>query len=294
VAIPDYQTLMRPLLQLASKGRELHVREFRDQLAEHFQLTEVERNEVLPSGTQHRFDNRVNWSASDLARAGLLERPARGRYRITEAGREALQTGPKQFTRDWLEPRFKVRPPDPEPDIVPPNGKATPEEELENSYLQLRRLLAGELLDRIKQNSSTFFEQLVVDLLVAMGYGGSLTDAGQAVGKSGDDGIDGIIKEDKLGLDFIYIQAKRWDAPIGRPVVQGFAGSLQGHRARKGVFITTSSFTKEARDFVNRINTSVVLIDGQELAQLMIDHDIGVSTVATYQVKRVDSEYFEG
>jgi restriction system protein len=191
-----------------------------------------------------------------------------------------------QFSSDEHPP---VVEPGPEPELA-----VNPEEELENSYQRLRAILADDLLSRIKQNPPAFFEQLVVDLLVAMGYGGSLADAGQAVGKSGDDGIDGIIKEDKLGLDFIYIQAKRWENPIGRPTVQTFAGSLQGHRARKGVFITTSTFTKEARDFVNRINTSVVLIDGQELAQLMIDHNVGVSTTAKYEVKRVDNEYFEG
>ena len=208
-------------------------------------------------------------------------------------GRDVLRDGPDRITIGWLEPHIGgTKPTDDEQPPLPPDAK-TPEEELEDSYRRLRALLADELLGRIKQNAPKFFEQLVVDLLVTMGYGGSLADAGQAVGKSGDDGIDGIIKEDKLGLDFIYIQAKRWDNPIGRPTVQAFAGSLQGHRARKGVFITTSTFTKEARDFVNRINTSVVLIDGQELAQLMIDHNVGVSTVASYEVKRVDGEYFE-
>jgi restriction system protein len=155
-------------------------------------------------------------------------------------------------------------------------------------------VLADELLERIRQNPPDFFEQLVVDLLVAMGYGGSLVDAGQAIGKSGDGGIDGIIKEDRLGLDFIYLQAKRWEGTVGRPVVQGFAGSLDGHRARKSVFITTGRFSNDARSYVSGIEKRIVLIDGQELAELMIDHNVGVSTTAKYEVKRVDNEYFEG
>lgn len=285
---------MRPLLQVSDEHGEQHIRVYIEQLADLYALSADERHEVLPSGTQPRFDNRVLWAASYLARAGLLERPSRGRYRITAKGREALRSGPERITTGWLEAQGDgERTPDETKNPPLPPEPVTPEEELEDSYRRLRGLLADELLERIKQNAPKFFEQLVVDLLVTMGYGGSLADAGQAVGKSGDDGIDGIIKEDKLGLDFIYIQAKRWDNPIGRPTVQAFAGSLQGHRARKGVFITTSTFTKEARDFVNRINTSVVLIDGQELAQLMIDHNVGVSTVATYEVKRVDGEYFE-
>lgn len=294
MAIPDYQSIMAPLLNLTSNGEVWELRQCIVALADQFHLTETERNELLPSGRQDRFTNRVHWAASYLARAGLLERPARGRLLITELGRTALRSGPGRITARWLA-QFTNDDDSPgrEP-IVEPESAVTPEEELANSYLRLRSLLADELLVRMKQSPPDFFERLVIDLLVAMGYGGSLADAGQAVGKSGDDGIDGIIKEDKLGLDVIYLQAKRWDNSIGRPVVQGFAGSLEGHRARKGVFITTASFTRDARDYVRRIEKRIVLIDGNELAQLMIDHGVGVSTVATYDVKRVDTEYFDG
>jgi restriction system protein len=176
--------------------------------------------------------------------------------------------------------------------FVNEQSKETPEELLEQSYQSLRRTLAQEVLERVKLSSPYFFEQLVVDLLVAMGYGGSITDAGQAVGKSGDDGIDGIIKEDKLGLDTIYIQAKRWENPVGRPVVQAFAGSLEGQRGKKGILITTSRFSQDAKDYVNRIEKKIVLIDGEQLAQLMMDYNVGVSEKATYVVKKIDEDYF--
>jgi restriction system protein len=168
----------------------------------------------------------------------------------------------------------------------------SPDERLEASYQQLREALAQDLLERIKQASPTFFERLVIDLLVAMGYGGSRRDAGEAVGRSGDGGIDGIIKEDRLGLDFVYVQAKRWEGSVSRPTVQAFAGSLEGQRARKGVLITTSTFTREARDYVTRIEKRIVLIDGDQLTQLMIDHGVGVADVTSYHVKRVDTDYF--
>ncbi len=171
--------------------------------------------------------------------------------------------------------------------------RLTPSELLESSYQGLRQALADELLERIEKASPRFFERLVVDLLVAMGYGGSRADAGQAVGRSGDDGIDGIIKEDRLGLDFVYVQAKRWDQAVSRPLVQAFAGSLEGQRARKGVFITTSRFTREAEEYVTRIEKRIVLVDGERLAQLMIDHGVGVADVASYHVKRVDLDYFD-
>jgi restriction system protein len=175
---------------------------------------------------------------------------------------------------------------------VPPDT-ATPEEALEDSYLKLRAALADDLLERLKACSPSFFERLVVDLLVAMGYGGSLADAGQAIGRSGDGGIDGIIKENKLGLDVVCIQAKRWKETVGRPDVQGFAGSMEGFRARKGVMLTTSAFSKEAQEYVTRIERKIVLIDGRQLAQLMIDHDIGVATARSFVVKKVDLDYFD-
>ena len=303
MAMPDYQAIMRPLLERAEQRGERHLRLHIDELAEYFALTDAERAEMLPSGAQSRFVNRVNWAASYLTRAGMLERPTRGTYRIAELGRWALENAPTPITGVWLEPyieRHTRNGPGPAGKTAKGKGSTsgpgekTPEEQLELTYQALREVLAAELLDLIMQRSPTFFEHLVVDLLVAMGYGGSLADAGRAIGKTGDGGIDGIIKEDRLGLDFIYIQAKRWEGVVGSPAVQAFAGSLQGHHARKGVFITTSTYSQAARDFAAKINTRIVLIDGQELAQLMIDHGVGVATVTTYAVKRVDAEYFEG
>jgi restriction system protein len=170
----------------------------------------------------------------------------------------------------------------------------TPEERMATAYQTLRADLQADLIEQVKSASPPFFERLVVDLLLAMGYGGSRQDAGRAIGKSGDGGIDGIIKEDKLGLDVIYIQAKRWEGTVGRPEVQKFAGALQGHRASKGVFITTSSFTREAEEYANAINTKLILINGAVLTELMIDHNVGVATTGTYELKRVDADYFEG
>lgn len=174
------------------------------------------------------------------------------------------------------------------------DSQETPEETLQSSYQSIRSDLVGDLLARIGDNSPEFFESLVVDLMLAMGYGGSKLDAGQALGKSGDEGIDGIIKEDKLGLDIVYLQAKRWEGSIGRPEIQKFVGALHGKRAKKGVFITTSNFSQEAMSYVSTIDPKVVLIDGQMLAELMIDHGLGVSTVTSYEIKRVDLDYFEG
>jgi restriction system protein len=233
----------------------------------------------------------------------LIEPIGRGQYRITPRGLEVLKSKPakidtallKQFP-EFLHPLNSNRdqPGDgPEAEVEDQPEKQTPQEALENAYQQIRRELADELLQTISSATPGFFEHVVVELLVAMGYGGSLKDAGKAVGRTGDDGIDGIIKEDRLGLDAVYIQAKRWTASVGRPEVQNFAGSLEGHRARKGVFITTSQFSKDAREYVTRIEKKIVLIDGEQLAQLMIDFGVGVTEIDTYQVKKLDRDYFE-
>jgi restriction system protein len=272
-----------------------------ERLAEYFQLTDEDRRELLPSGQQPRFDNRTHWARTYLKQAGLLESTGRGRFRISRRGIDVLNTRPDHinvaFLRQFEEfQTFQSRAHrnnQIEAEQSPVESTETPEERLESSYLALRRGLAQELLQRIMQCSPRFFERLVVELLVAMGYGGSLQDAGKAIGQSGDGGIDGIIKEDRLGLDALYIQAKRWEGTVGRPVVQTFAGSLQGVRARKGVLITTSTFTKEARDYVERIDSKIVLIDGEQLAQYMIDFGIGVNEVATYTIKRIDTDYFD-
>lgn len=299
--IPDFQSAMLPLLRLAQDGKDHTLSEAVEAIAVEFKATEEERNELLPSGRQRRLHNRVGWAKTYLQKAGLVEPNGRGRFRITPRGREVLQGRPSRIDMKFLEqfPEYNAfaalshEASEAEPSAPEPLAATeTPEELLDESYQALRKRLADELLDRIKACDPKFFEKLVVDLLVTMGYGGSRKDAGQAVGQSGDEGIDGIIKEDRLGLDVVYIQAKRWNNTVGRPVVQAFAGSLEGQRARKGVLITTSDFSREARDYVKHIEKKIVLIDGGELAKLMMDHGVGVTEVATYTVKKLDLDYF--
>jgi len=300
MAVPNYQTLMLPLLSLARDGEEHSLREAIESLAGTFALSDEERKELLPSGHQAVLDNRVGWARTYLKKAGLLSSPKRGVFIITDRGREVLATKPVTIDVPFLEkfPGFKefktLRHDSVGEEVSPlPDASETPEESLEAAFQKLRAGLASEILQTIKTCSPSFFERLVVDVLVAMGYGGSRADAGRAIGKSGDEGIDGIIKEDRLGLDTIFLQAKRWEGTVSRPEVQKFAGALQGHRARKGIFITTSSYTKEAWEFVSRIDTKIVLIDGAMLAQLMIDNNVGVTRIASYEVKRIDSDYFQ-
>ncbi len=297
MGIPDYQSIMLPLLEFASDEKEHTLHEAIEALAVKFGLTDKERKELLPSGVQTTFDNRVGWARTYMKKAGLLEYPRRGFFRITPRGLEVLNKKPsridvlllKQF-QEFRDFQSLSREQDSEPSQT--IGVGTPEETFEAAYQKLRQDLASEIIQTLKNCSPTFFERLVVDVLVKMGYGGTRQDAGKAVGRSGDDGIDGIIKEDRLGLDIIYIQAKRWEGVVGRPEVQKFSGALQGHRANKGIFITTSFFSKEAEEYVSRINSKIVLIDGETLAQLMIDHNVGVSSVASYEIKKIDSDYY--
>jgi len=304
VTIPDYQTIMLPLLNLASDGQERRFRDAVESLASKFELTDSERAELLPSGTAPVFDNRVGWARTYLKQAGLLHSPKRGIFRISEAGQALLAENPERINVAMLEryeefQAFRTRKRDKseaesdEPDAVSSEGQ-TPEDILASAYKKLRENLEAELLDQVKGASPVFFERLVIDLLVAMGYGGSRRDAGRAIGRSGDGGIDGIIKEDKLGLDVIYVQAKRWEGTVGRPEIQKFAGALQGQRASKGVFITTSGFTREAEEYASIINTKIILIDGSRLTGLMVDHNVGVSLLGVYELKKIDSDYFEG
>jgi restriction system protein len=297
MGVPTYDRFMLPLLQLVGDGNEHTLREAIDQVIVLFGLTEDDRKEMLPSQTEPVLQNRVRWARTYLRKAGLLETTAKRTFRITERGRKVLQERPAAIDAKYLLrfPEFAAFRGVTTPGPKPPDNSQTdenPEEALAASYQRLRRVLAQDLLDRLKQSSSEFFEQLVIDVLVAMGYGGSRQDAGKAVGQSGDEGIDGIIKEDKLGLDAVYIQAKRWTNPVGRPVLQAFAGSLMGQRASKGVLITTSQFTDEARDYVGRIEKRIVLVDGVQLAEFMMDHGVGVTEVASYRVQRVDEDYF--
>jgi len=291
---------MLPLLTFVADSQEHSKREAVDALSDKFQLSEVERKELLPSGRQAIFDNRLAWARTYLIKAGLLESTKRGFFKITELGKEVLQRGPESINIRYLDqfPGFTAfRTSSKERSTASceqaeTESEITPEEMLEVVFQGMRQRLATDILQNIKSCSPAFFERLVIDLLVTMGYGGTHKDAGEAVGKSGDGGIDGIIKEDRLGLDCIYIQAKRWENTVGRPDIQKFAGALQGQRAKKGIFITTSNFSSEAHDYVSRIDNRIVLIDGAILANLMIDHSIGVSPFATYELKRVDSDYF--
>jgi len=300
MAIPDYQTIMLPLLQCLTDGAEHNIGEVVDALAEEFHLSAEERQQLLGSGQQTVIRNRAGWARTYLKKAGLIASTRRGFFRITDRGQSVLTSMPARIDVKFLEqfPEFvafrelRHERPDEIQGAAAVTSDATPEEALDAAHQRIRLDLEVELLDQVKTASPSFFERLVVELLVQMGYGGTLRDAGQAVGKSGDGGIDGIIKEDRLGLDVIYIQAKRWDATVGRPEIQKFAGALQGHRARKGVFITTSSFSSEALEYVSRIDSKIVLIDGSALAKHMIDHNVGVSTSRSYEVKKIDSDYF--
>ncbi|HSE84366.1 MAG TPA: restriction endonuclease [Thermodesulfobacteriota bacterium] len=306
MAVPDYQSLMLPLLRFAGKKEdELSTGEAVGVLAKELGLTEDDLKEMLPSGIQPTFVNRVGWASTYMKKAGLLEATRRGYYRITPRGQELLKEQPKAISVKLLKkyPEFlefqqlkgtrsgdKVS----SSGGVPEISTATPSEALEAAYENLRDELADELLSRLKKSSPSFFERVVVELLVKMGYGGSRVDAGKAIGRSGDGGIDGIIKEDKLGLDVVYVQAKRWDNnSVGRPDVMQFAGALQAQKANKGIFITTSRFTDDARNYVSQIGSKIVLVDGEQLTNLMIDNDVGVSTVALYPVKKIDTDYFD-
>ena len=302
MAIPGFQSTMLPLLKLAGDGEIHKLRDSVTILSEGFELTEDEMREPLPSGQQTRFQNRVGWARTHLSMAGLLESPKRGSYRITKRGLDVLNGNPAEINvkfleqfqeyKDFRERRHTRSKPVDSNELDEGSSTATPEETLEDAYLVLKNDLAREILDKVKKSPPDFFERLVVELLVKIGYGGSLREAGKAIGGSGDEGIDGIIKEDRLGLDIIYVQAKRWEGTIGRPEVQKFAGALQGQRARKGVFIATSSFSADAEDFAANIETKIILIGGTELAELMIEHDVGVTTETTYELKRIDSDYF--
>ena len=306
MAIPDYQSLMLPLLQFAeARNEEISTYEAVDALSTQLGLTEADLEEMLPSGVQRTFVNRVGWATTYMKKAGLIEPTRRGYFRITQRGQDLLKTKPAKINVKLLKryPEFQVfqqlkgtrsgekMKASREPLDM---STATPSEALETAYENLREELVDELLAKLKKSSPPFFERIVVELLVKMGYGGSRADAGKAIGRTGDEGIDGIIKEDKLGLDVIYIQAKRWDTnAVGRPDVMQFAGALQSQKATKGIFITTSRFTDDSRNYVSQIGSKIVLIDGDQLSQLMIDHDVGVSTVSLYPVKKIDADYFE-
>lgn len=300
--IPDYQSIMLPLLKYISDGKEYRIRDVTDDLAVHLGVNEEEKKELLPSGAAPVFYNRTAWAKTYLKKAGLIDSRKQGVISITSRGKQVLNSNPAHIDVKFLKQfpefiTFQTSKKDGEQGESSETEESfqTPEEALENAYQKIRKSVAQDLINKVLTLSPAFFEKLVVELLVKMGYGGSIKDAGKAIGKSGDEGIDGTIKEDKLGLDIIYIQAKRWQPGniVGRPELHKFVGALAGQGAKKGIFITTSTFTRDALEYIPKNETKIVLIDGDQLAQYMIDYNLGVTGVITYEVKRIDSDYFE-
>ncbi|MBA3675008.1 MAG: restriction endonuclease [Chitinophagaceae bacterium] len=309
--IPDYQSLMLPLLKMANENQELTFNLVIDNLSKQFNLSEEDLNKLLPSGKQRVFINRIHWAKSHFKMAGLLEDTKRGHFKITERGKNILNQNPslinikflRQFPEylkfqlgkkgDGTEKILDIKQKDVPEQLTENSIPQTPEEQIEEGYQEIYQSLNQEILRKLKSVHPSFFERIVIELLVKMGYGGSIAEAGQATRYTNDEGIDGIIKEDKLGLDVIYIQAKRWEGNVARPEIQKFVGALAGQRAKKGVFITTSSFSKEAITYAAQMDAKIVLIDGDNLAQYMIDYNLGVSIQNIYEIKKMDSDYFE-
>jgi restriction system protein len=299
MAVPDFQSFFKPLLDIAADGKEHSMKEAREIIAKRMNIVEADLRELLPSGTQTKYDNRIAWAKSYFVQANVFESPRRGWFHITERGKELHKKGHDRIDVKILNqfPEF-VEFHTSKTGQVADNTHTdtspieTPEEILQKAYLNIRADLASEIMERIKGNSPQFFERLVVDAMVALGYGGSRADAGKSIGQSGEEGIDGIIKEDRLGLDVIYLQAKRWEGTVGRPEIQKFVGALHGKRAKKGVFITTGRFSDDAVKYVESIDPKVILIDGRNLAELMIDYGLGTTSTAKYEIRRVDSDYF--
>ena len=297
--IPDFQTLMLPFLTMARDNVEHSSNDFIGPLADMYQLTQEERSAMLASGTQRIFHNRVHWAKAYLKMAGLIENTRRGYFKISERGQQVLNEKPDKITIGYLKrfPDFQVVRERKKESISSEENfedvvSQTPQEQIEHAFNTIDNALGQELLQKIKNCSWRFFEQLVVDLLLKMGYGGSKTEAASVIGRSGDEGIDGVIKEDRLGLDVIYVQAKKWDATIGRPEIQKFVGALAGQGAKKGVFITTSKFSTDATTYLPKNETKVILIDGQKLVELMIEFELGVSIKEVYKLKITDDDYF--
>lgn len=307
--IPSYEEMLLPLLRCLEDGRDHSLDEVRDYLANHFAVTPEERRELAPSGRQKLLDSRVSWAQTYLNKALLIERPRHAVYRITERGREVLRQNPTSINVEFLKqyPEFRkfFRPTSKHKrrdrnslnvrrrPMANTNGRdQTPEEALEQSYQSLREARVTEILERLLEVSPARFEQIVVDVLLAMGYGGSRPEAGRAIGRTGDGGVDGLVDEDRLGLDRIYVQAKRWRDSVPVAAVSAFAGALMAHQTSKGVFITTSDFTKEARAYVSKIDKRIALVDGKQLAGFMFDYGVGMIDEARYIVKKLDPDYF--
>jgi restriction system protein len=302
MAIPKYDEMMLPMLRVLADGAEHSQRELAEQIADHFKLTPQERAERLPKVKATYLRHRLGWAGFSLRRAGLAESPRTGTLQITDEGRMFTATNPNQLRAADLKrfpayaafvERMKSEAEIPETKIE--TAHETPEERMESAFAELRETLVTELRSKLADVDPFRFEQIVLDLLVAMGYGGSRKEAAAVTQKVGDEGIDGVINEDRLGLDVIYVQAKRWRAGtnIGRPEIQNFVGALAGKKAAKGIFITTSAFHENAREYVAGLHQKIILIDGRRLAELMIEHGIGVAEEHAYSVKKIDSDYFE-
>jgi restriction system protein len=298
MSIPDFQAFFRPYLEAIADGKTYHISEVKEVVAASMNISDEARAHMLPSGTMSTFNNRVAWAKTYLKKADLLSQPQRAHVQITEKGLEVLKMDEKlnvAFLKQFDAFReFHEMKPSEKGELDPvENTVSTPEELLQNAWQEIRDSLVHEILDKVKSCTPDFFEKLVVDLMLAMGYGGSISDAGIVTPSSRDGGIDGLIKEDKLGLDLIYLQAKRWEGTVGRPEIEKFIGALAAHGANKGVFITTGRFSKEARDYIPRNDTRIIHIDGARLAQLMIEHNLGVSIQQAFHLKRMDTDYFE-
>jgi restriction system protein len=303
MGVPDFQSLMLPVLRAVADG-DISAADLRSRVAAELRLTAADLAEMLPSGRQTTFANRTAWANIFLQRAGRLDKVSRGVYRSTDEGRKVLVEQPERIDMrflerypayvEWRQRSVGIKRVEGGHGAGPLAEDQTPEEQIDASHIALTAALQSDLLERAREMSPAFFERLIVDLLIAMGYGGGRAEMGQAIGRSGDGGIDGMIKEDALGLDIVYIQAKRYadGNTVGRSEVQSFAGSLDGVGATKGIFFGTSTFSQGARDYVGRISKRIVLIDGAELARLMAQHNVGVRTRATYEVKKVDEDYF--
>lgn len=300
MAIPDYQTIMLPLLELSGDGKEHRLREAIDRLASEFRLSDEERKVLVPSGRQEVFDNRVGWARTYMKKAGLFELTGGGRFRITERGMELLRENPpkinvrilyrypefREFKSYKLEDKGIKR-------VGKEVAKGTPEDELGDAYQRITNELGKDLLEELKAVSPSKFEHIVIEVLVKMGYGGSYEDAAEAIGGAGDEGMDGVINEDKLGLSRIYVQAKRWQNKyVGHSEIRNFSGALDIKHAERGVFITTSGFTRDAQEGVERSSKRIILIDGNQLAKLMIEHDVGVTTEREIKLRKIDKDYF--
>lgn len=295
--IPDFQSIMLPLLKSFKKDEIKSSKELRFNMVNHFNITEEEQKEKTPSGKQFTYSNRIAWAIAYLKMAELIISPKRGSYRITKEGINVITSPPEKITVSFLK-QFENFSKNQNPEIYESIEKdeqiteKTPDELIEIGYKQINNELSLQLFNQIKVNSYSFFEKLVLNLLLKMGYGDSEMDSGELTQKGADEGIDGVIKEDRLGLDKIYIQAKKWEGTVGRPEIQKFVGALQGKRAKKGIFITLSTFSKEAYDYAQNLDVAIILIDGKKLAEYMIDNELGVTLKENYKIFIIDSDYF--